>query len=375
MRARRGFTLLEILLAISIFSIVMAALTMSFFGVRKSQGVAVSNNLLRVAGQRAIKDIHMELSQSRKLLASTNLQPPTIDVGRQYFLQFQGITSPPAIPFGNMQFPRIDANGGFGVPGANSGELERATVGNTLVFITTAKNLRVAHSAVTIMFPGIPPRFVSTTVDPYYMPALKFVAYYLIEKNLPSGTPAIAGGKTATMQLVRWESKPYIERGEWTGFAGKVVGGAPVAKAAWDKLVSDEGVAGVWDPSAATAAGSIFTVDGAGAVIPAPTGTLFQKKRQVMLAQTDLEPYATGMVAFNTSTAFSVRDAQQVIPVPAYALTDSAHRNFPYGFEVAIAGPSGARTVLVRLTLAARVHAGLNLYGITQQEVVKVFDM
>jgi hypothetical protein len=94
-----------------------------------------------------------------------------------------------------------------------------------------------------------------------------------------------------------------------------------------------------------------------------------------MLAQTDLEPYATGMVAFNTSTAFSVRDAQQVIPVPAYALTDAAHVNFPYGFEVAITGPSGARTVLVRLTLAARVHAGLNIYGITQQEVVKVFDM
>jgi prepilin-type N-terminal cleavage/methylation domain-containing protein len=375
MRARRGFTLLEILLAISIFSIVMAALSMSFIGVRKSQGVAVSNNLLRVAGQRAIKDIHMELSQSRKLLASTNLQPPAVDVGRQYFTQFQGITSPPAIPFGNMQFPRIDANGGFGVPGANSGELERATVGNTLAFITTAKNLRVAHSAVTVAFPGIPPRLVPTTTDPYYMPALKFVAYYLIEKALPANTAPIAGGKTSTMQLVRWESKPYIERGEWTGFSGKVVGGAPVAKAAWDQLVANEGVAGLWDPSAATAASSIFTLDGVGGVIAAPTGTLFEKKRQVMLAQTDLEPYATGMVAFNTSTAFSVRDAQQVIPVPAYALTDAAHVNFPYGFEVAITGPSGARTVLVRLTLAARVHAGLNIYGITQQEVVKVFDM
>jgi type II secretory pathway pseudopilin PulG len=377
LRARQGFGLLELVIAIALMSFVMGGIMQGIMGMRKTQGMSVSQNLLKVAGQSAIRNIYMELSQSRKLLASTSLEPITKDTGREYFMIMQGAsTSPPAIPTGNMQFPRVDANGAFGLPGANSGELEQSTVGNTLVFATTVTNLKIDIPTYTYLV-GVLPKFFSN--QPYYIPALKFVAYYLIEKPLPAGVAKLPGNRAVTQQLVRWESKPYIEKGELAGLASKCVGAPVTTKAIWDWLQAHPDpnyhVAGLWDASAATASTSLFTVDGGGNIVAQPAGSLLQKRRQTMIAQTELDPYAIGMVAYNTGVNFPLKDNDQIIPVPAYALTDTTHANFPYGFEVAIVGPSGARSVLVRLTLCARVNTGLHLYGSVQQEVIKVFDM
>jgi hypothetical protein len=141
-------------------------------------------------------------------------------------------------------------------------------------------------------------------------------------------------------------------------------------KVVWDSLVADHGVAGLWDGDAAAAADAFFTVDGAGAIVPVVNPAI-AKRREVKAADTDMSGYAIGMVAFNSTPDYRFTQ----FSVPAFAPDDSAHANFPYGFEVGIVGPTGARSVLVRLALAARVNAGQHLYGLAQQEVIKVIDM
>lgn len=376
-RARQGYSLLELMFAIALFSLVLLGVSKSFVGMRKAQGSAVSQNLLKVAGQKAIHDIYLQLSQSRSLLASTKLDPPTKDRGREYFTIFEGAQASPAMPMSLMQFPRIDEDGAFGLPGTQSGQLEQATIGNTLVFLTTIGTLELNPPNVTLNIAGVGSLLTS---KPYNIPALRFMAYYMIEKPLPANTAKLPGGQTFTRQLVRWESQPYIERGEFANFCNNLVGAPATTTTVWNWMQAHPDpnyhVAGLWDGSAATAAATLYTVDGSGNIVAAPAGTLIKKKRMTMLAQTDLDPYAQGMVAFNTTGgAFPLTIDGQTVPVPAYALTDAAHANFPYGFEVGMVGPSGARSVLVRLVLASRLNQGLHLYGISQQEVIKVFDM
>lgn len=377
MMQRRGFTLLEILLAAALMGVVLFGATKSFFGVRASQGHLVANNLMKVAGQKALNTIYAELSQSRRLLASSSLAPPPSatnpDKGADYLNRFEGLSTVGTIPTGNMQFPRIDENGGFGLAGADSGELEQNTVGNTLVFVGLNKTIEIKTPGISLNLIG--GGSVTLTAQPYMIPAYRFVGYFLVERPLPAGTPKLAGTRTVTQQLMRFESRPYLEKADFAAFSSSLGGTAGVAaKTVWDDLVAKEGVVGLWDSSAALSADAFYTVDGSGAIVKVASPVIY-KKRYTLLAQTNLSPYALGMVAFNTSPTFAPTENAQPIAVPAYALTDTAHANFPYGFEVAIVGPSGARSVLIRLALAARLNQGLHLYGLTQQEVVKVMDM
>lgn len=375
MTRRRGFSLLEITIASMILSLVLGAAMLSFFGVRRSQGVAVTSNVLKVSGQRAMHAMYMELSQCRKLLASTNLEPPIKDLAREYFTIFQRPAVPRAIPALNMVFPRIDANGGFGLPGPNSGELEQTTVGNTLVFVTMAKQIQLKTIGQSVAY-GTPLKIKLLSAQPYLLTAYKFVAYYLAESDLPAGAAPVKLSSTSsmnhTMQLIRWESQPYIELGEFKTLSKVLVGAPLTSLEVWQDLRDNHGVAGLWNLSAASATGSIYGLDSAGLPVPSDPQSI-QHGNTKWISQAALQGFALDMVAFNTvgQTDYQFKD----FTVPAYAPTDSVHANFPYGFEVAIVGPSGARSVLIRLALAARVHASKKVYGQAQQEVVKVFDM
>jgi prepilin-type N-terminal cleavage/methylation domain-containing protein len=378
MSARRGFTLAEIIMAALILSVIMAAVMNGFMSMRRSQAVSVSRNLLQSAAQKALRNIYTDLSQSRKLLASSELDPATQDMGRDYFTRFQGITAPPAVNFLNMDFPRLDPNGGFGMEGPNSGERNPVNFGNALVFIGAGEGLRINRgSGTAIVYGNSPvPKFLSAT--PYFISSMRFTGYYLSERTLPSEVARIKLTPTLNsnhmLELRRWESQPYLDKNEFKAFTDKLVGGAASTKLVWDWLQAHSNpnyrVAGLWDATAATSASAFYTVDTGGVIVPV-TGPVIAKRRDSRAVTVSTDPYALGMVAFNTRSLYTFPG----ITVPAYAPTDSAHENFPYGFEVGLTGPTGARSVLIRLTLAARVNAGLHLHGVAQQQLVKVIDM
>jgi prepilin-type N-terminal cleavage/methylation domain-containing protein len=376
MTQRRGFTLLELTVVALILSVIMAAVFNAFTGARRTQGMAVSHALLKAGGQKALKEIYTDLGRSRKLIASTELDVAAKDRGREYFTRFQGITSGPAIPFGNMVFPRIDSNGGFGLPGTGSGELEQDKIGNTLVFVANSASINITTPLVMRTLGGVPKALETT---PYTLNTFRFVAYYLVERPLPDGVAQIkissSQRRNHTLQLMRWESQPYVEKSEFEAFANNLVLNPLATWGVWEWLQNhanpDYRLAGLWDSSKDTAATAFFKVNGSGVVEAITNPSIARgKERAALTISTD--PYGLSMIAFNTTADYSFPDGMRV---PAYAPTGTAHQNFPYGFEVGITGPTGARSVLIRLALASRVNAGMHLFGQAQQEIIKVIDM
>ncbi|MFN3428826.1 MAG: type II secretion system protein [Candidatus Sericytochromatia bacterium] len=376
MTQRRGFTLLELTLVALILSVIMAAVFNAFTSARRTQAVAVSHALLKAGGQKALKDIYVDLGRSRKLIASTELDAATKDRGREYFTRFQGITAPPAVNFGNMVFPRVDSNGGFGLPGTGSGELEQNKIGNVLVFVANGPSIDLNPPLIMRTLGGVPKALQTT---PYTLNTFRFVAYYMAERPLPAGIAPVKISNTQrmnhTLQLMRWESQPYVERSEFETFANNLVLNPVATWGAWEWMQNhanpDYHLAGLWDSSKDTAATAFYTVNGSGVVVAVTNPSVKRAKERAALT-INTDPYGLSMVAFNTKADYVFTDN---MTVPAYAPTDAAHQNYPYGFEVGIAGPTGARSVLIRLALASRVNAGLHLFGQAQQQIVKVVDM
>lgn len=377
MSARKGFTLLEITFAAAIMTVVLAGSMTAFFSMRRAQGTAVVASQLKISGQRAMRAMYMELSQCRKLLASSSLDAPVKDLGREYFNLFERPATPAAIAALDMRFPRIDTNGGFGVPGANSGEFEEATVGNTLVFVVPDKTIRLKTQYLSVSY-GFPVPTVKLLSDqPYLINTQRFVAYFLAKVPLEAGQAPIKISGTQslnyTFQLMRWESQPYVELGEFNTLAGKLVGGNASALVAWNNLKNDYGVTGLWNVAAPTAATSIYKmVNGITGPEQVSLPTIPQRSLKA-IAKAAVGGLAQDMVAFNTNLGADYRFVD--FAVPTYAPKDATNSVYPWGFEVAITGPSGARSLLIRLALAARLNTSKHLYGQVQQEVVKVFDM
>jgi type II secretory pathway pseudopilin PulG len=376
MSARKGFTLLEITFAAAIMTVVLAGSMSAFFSMRRAQGTAVVASQLKISGQRAMRSMYMELSQCRKLLASSSLDAPIKDMGREYFTLFQRPATPEAIAALDMRFPRIDANGGFGVPGPNSGEFEEATVGNTLVFVVPDKTIRLKTTLLSVSY-GFPPTTKLLSDQPYLINTHKFVAYFLAKVPLEEGQAPIKISATQTrdhtLQLMRWESKPYVELGEFKTLAGKLVGGNLAALGAWTDLQNTYGVTGLWNVAAPTAATSIYKMVNGTTGPEQETMPAIAQKSLKAISKAALSGMAQDMVAFNTNLGADYRFLD--FAVPTYAPKDGINAVYPWGFEVAITGPSGARSLLIRLALAARLNTSKHLYGQVQQEVVKVFDM
>ena len=90
-----------------------------------------------------------------------------------------------------------------------------------------------------------------------------------------------------------------------------------------------------------------------------------------------LQPYAIGMVAFNTNANFKPLDSLKssgtavTLQVPTFG---EAGTPIPYGFEVGIVGTNAARTVLLKLSLAARLSSGGKIFGWSNQQIVQMMD-
>lgn len=382
MGRRTGFTLIELSVSILVASLITAAALGAYFGMQKAQGNAITTNLLRTAGQRAMDKMFKDLSQCRKLIASQSTD--SSDVGKAYFntlIDQAGNFGSNASPIAQSVrvFPKVKVDGGLGVQGAsgavNAGELDPTLVGNTLLFAVQDTPLSITNSAL-IYTVALGSSTVGTS-NPATLSTYRFVSYFLTTVPLPTGTsPFKIFGVTSsyTYQLARWQSGLYVERSEFDHLMSNFLNVGPLSPkvSEWNDLNTNKNVTAIWDSSATDPAKALFTVDATGTEAAVPTPSIPMAKEEWAVPNSLTDGYAISMVAFNRCSGFNI----PFLDVPAYALNPNAPSNLPFGFEVAMVGPSSARTVLIRLALAARLYgAGMTLTGTSAQEVVKVVDM
>lgn len=371
--ARPGFTLLELAMAMLIMSIVLAILMSAFMGSRKAQGQAVSMMGLKVAGATALEKMYLELSQAKRLLASMDAAPAGEDLGRAYFERMElpvGLVKP--IPLLNMRFPRIAPEGKFTAMGNTPGQLSPLHIGNALVMVTRAPEIALATSGVQVKFGSLGVLRALTPEKPFRFNRFRFVAYYLTEDLLPAEAGSINGNMRHTMGLARWESRMYVDKGELEGLLGQIPLVTDKTKV-WNDLTTTYQVAAAWDPTSNDPTTAFYTMDALGVMVP--KDTLILRAGAKPIATTNLDPYARGMVAFNTNPNFqpldSLKSGGALLQVPQFGEIGTPT---PYGFEVGVVGSNAARSVLLRLSLAARVNAGNKVFGWSHQQIVQMMD-
>ncbi len=166
---------------------------------------------------------------------------------------------------------------------------------------------------------------------------------YTLVLFYPSAVNLSMGPYTRSLVLARWES---IEFGDYLEITGLAAGEkAEVVR----NLYQDRGVRYLWDV-AQDPDQAFFGIDGFGNVDAVPIATLNppgDSNRKVIAA-----------LGLGRSSLSWNRTNQAWIPqvVPLYAIADPLGDGFPHGFEVQVIGPTGSRTILVRMSVARYIE-------------------
>lgn len=384
---RRGFTLIEIVVAIGIFSAVLALAMQAYMGFYKSQGTTVGAAMLKTASEQALKRMFFEISQSRKLLESLSTDTGT-NIGAQYVALFNLPLSGPFVPISQTVYPVIRVNGGLGqkgTPGASApGELDPTTVGNTLLFVRQVDVLHMSDPDVGISTGSGP--LLQSSNAPYFLPVYRFILYYIVAPTMLKGYPPFTGQGvpfnggtvTKTYQLARWESDPYVDKNEFTTMVSHMAllpsatTSFTATQVMWNHVVAN-GVVEMWDSGASTAATAFYKLDASGNVVQDTAPAVSQHSVTFAIAPELAAQYGLTMLSFNTGPSF----APVGLTVPEFADFNSADATYPptpFGFETAIVGPNSARSVLLHLALACRLTMTKHVFGVENQEVVRVTD-
>lgn len=358
-------------MACAILAVLMAGVMTAFMGSRKAQGMSVTQSLMKVEGQRLFKRLYIELGQVKRLLGSTDQAPPEEDIALSYYRQLE---IPPDLitkmPDANMRFPRKSVGGVLTNVGTADGQMRPTAIGNALLFVSRDKLLSLSTSGVAVLMGGSGITRVLTPDKPFRLNTYKFVCYFMDERIKEESEPQIIG-LNHTYGLVRFESRPYVDKGELAGLFGRI----PLTSdrlAVWDELKTVHGIARAVDLNEPDATKAIFDVD---------ASAQFQLKNEAIARHRiqraidlKLTPYAKGFLAFNTTSgAFKASDLNDKagLDVPRFGEEQDI---VPYGFEVSITGPNSGRSVMLRLAMAARLNQGGHIYGQSQQSIIHVVD-
>jgi prepilin-type N-terminal cleavage/methylation domain-containing protein len=369
-KGRRGFTLLELAVSTAILGVLMAGIFSAFMGSRKAQGTAVTQSMMKLEGQKLLKQLYGELTQLRRILSSTDAAPAGEDIGRSYYNRLDiPVGRITKMPDANVRFPRVSPGSSFTNVGLDPGQMRPTWFGNALIFVTRDRLLSISTPNVDIKFGGGATR--SLTVDkPFRLNTYRIIAYFMDER-VRVGDEAQIMGLNHTYGLVRWESRPYVEKNELEGFFNLMADSTDRA-VVWDELETKRGVAGCWDINNPDAATAFYDVDLNGAFLLVDQPIAMEKLKRAMDLKT--EPYAKGFIAFNTTDgAFKPSDLNNKsgLDVPRFG---EEQMIVPYGFEIGITGGNAGRAILIRIAMAARLAQGGHIYGQSQQTIIQAVD-
>ncbi len=172
---------------------------------------------------------------------------------------------------------------------------------------------------------------------------MRRIDVYTLVFFYPSAVNVSMGPYTRSLLLARWES---IEFGDYLEVSGLAAGEkAEVVR----NLYADRGIRYLWDV-AQDPDQAFYGIDNFGTVDAVPILSFNppgDSNRSVIAA-----------LGLGRSSLSWNRTSQTWIPeqVPLYAIADATGDGFPHGFEVQIIGPTGSRTILIRLSIARYVE-------------------
>jgi hypothetical protein len=326
---------------------------------------------MKLESQQMLQRLYTELGQLKHILASTDNAPATEDIGLSYYKQLQiPATQVTKMPDANMRFPHVSPGSVLSNVGTAAGQMNPTWFGNALIFVMRDRLLSIATPNVDLKF-GVGGLTKTLSADkPFRLSSYKFICYFMDEHVKLPTDPQI-NGLNHTYGLVRWESKPYIEKSELQGFFNLIPDPADRG-AVWTDLKTNYDMVRVWDMNQPDATQSLFDVDATGNYVPVQEAIAMKTLRPAVNLS-KLEPFAKGFLSFNTAGTFRISDLNDKngMTVPRFGEWQDI---IPYGFEVGVCGPNAGRSVLVRVAMAARLSQGNHMYGQAQQTIIQAVD-
>jgi prepilin-type N-terminal cleavage/methylation domain-containing protein len=324
---QRGFSLIEMTVTLAIVSVLMIAVYAMIEQTIRATLFNESHSDLAVLSQKAVNGVQGELLQTRMVFQEDAL-------GSSYRGALQ--LSPRYPVASDSLLPVFDT-----VTVINPDTNTRFT-GNSLLIVRQLEPLSITYDHDNN---GSTPE-IEFLADLY-----RFEYIYLSQSSTPNFS-----GSGRSLDLVQSTSIDYADYFQLSAM------GSTAIRSIATKLIA-RGLSRAWDPGQPLTS-SFYTLSGA-------TDGTFDAALSNPVPRIDLARAKTLMpglrgghiggkmvysVAFNPASPASPYPLR--IPIRVFAIADPNRPNFPSGFEVKVAGPSGSRQVMTRVVLMSNYVGG-----------------
>ncbi len=307
-RRAEGFTFLEVATVTALLGLATLAVEQTIDGVTSAERLLRSVRNTAVRCQRALYDLREIVFASRKVYqddALGNGYLAKVDLGR--FPRFAG-----------SRLPTIDDAAPLGPDEPN-----RARTGNVLLFVREADPTPCVVSASKKKV-----RLIDT--------------YRLVCAYLSESPRVLVTGTSPALDLVIWRSKAYPSYAQVMSISDAAQR-RRVVKDLYLRYGHDQ----LWEPTRPVAT-AFFAIDGVGNVSAAPS---------IVTSLVEDRAVSWGGRLLPESVAVARTDGSSP-PRRPLLTTQPTETWTPHGFEVKVAGPSGARRVWMRLCVEQQASRG-----------------
>ena len=314
-----GFTLVEMMIAISVFVLVVPTITMILMYLTRGFTAYEAASQLKNLNQSSLSKIYLKLTTCKRIFQNDAS-------GNAYMARIN--TSDIPVIMGGAQLPSINEDGTLD-PGTTN--FVASTVGNVLFF---------GSNDATQVMENVSDGTANHTIS---IDIYRFMYYYLTTVN-PKGI----NGKQS-YRLVEYQSVKYADYNQLFSISNATLRTNTVT------ALYNNGINLCWNPSATNVnvAFSSLTVTGG---INASSGHLIQKDKY-----TELTKLITGIMGVGYRYGVSQVSSGWTSAPKTVPLFAAQNVFFPGGFEVVVTGHSGGRKILIRQVLVAQV--GPTIYG------------
>lgn len=383
-RSQTGFTMVELLIATTILSLIIAMVTSLIVSTYKNQDRLRVENMMRTEAERSLFGLANKLNQSRMLMGNDPSSPNANNVGLgNAYRQNLDLTAAPA-PISSSYLPIIRAEGSLAPEKdctASPNNFFRAnTVGNALLFaryIGRFSNFTLTAGTDKRNLDLYEFKYIYITDDSTAVSGAWYSNMWFIDrwyKNPPV---------LRRQRLIEWTSKRYIDYDQFSDYIGKL---GTTDRTTLRAALTNADIQGAWRRSGTTYSGGspdIFYDIGSGnsATVAAKTSTTVSPYKIAQFSVSSLLKFDRDnySIAYNkqpasgTARYFPIRNEVPyfynpappacggVLPAPSTtkALNTTAADSFPRGFEVMIVGPASGRSVQMRITTVASINKSL----------------
>ncbi len=315
LQASKGFTLLELMIAVTILGIISAGMATFLAKIQRNYSVEDARIGIKTGAQTAINRISINLTAAKRLFQDT--------AGDNAYLALAQLSAPAPAALAGSKLPQINAGASMS---PNVGTFVASAVGNSLFF-----------ASLDLPFIAVPAIADSAaSLHTIRVDSSHFNYYYLSQSMAQS----VAGD--GQIMLWEWHSisvADYSQIMSWTD---------ATLRTNLVKALFAAGYTYAWDSTQDTVNTAFYSLTAAGAISALGTAPVLSQKSAApmikLLTGTLGANYRYG-VAPNTGASFNIP-----YPVPQFG---TAGGKFPSGFEIVAVGSSSSRQVLIRLVLTA----------------------